>query len=177
MNRVFFRAEALPLPPWTKKAGDFVKKVLKTLKFTNWEVSVLFCDNKYIKSLNAQYRNKDEPTDVLSFNLGEIVDGRYLAGDIVVSLEAVNENARFFKVSEDEELRRLLVHGILHLSGEDHATNKAEESMLKTQEEILARLEGELMRPFGPRTERNGVDCPLPRAAGQPPNSVQENVP
>jgi len=146
MNRVFFRAEELPLPRWTKAAGSFVKKVLENLGLKNWEVSVLFCNNRYIKTLNSQYRNKDEPTDVLSFPLGETVAGgkgrasRYLAGDIVISLDALAENARLFRVSEDEELRRLLIHGILHLSGEDHATNKAEEPMLKTQENILAAL-------------------------------------
>ena len=143
MNRVFFRAEELPLPSWTKEAAGFVKNVLKTLRRTNWEVSILFCSNAYIKSLNARYRNKDEPTDVLAFPLGETVAGHYLAGDIVISLDALEESARFFKVSADEELRRLLVHGILHLSGEDHATNKAEESMLMTQEEILSLLAGE----------------------------------
>ena len=161
MNRVLFHAEELPLPSWTKKAGGFVKKVLEKLGRKNWEVSVLFCNNRYIKSLNAQYRNRDEPTDVLSFPLGEPPPGLkaevplrktvsgggrsscYLAGDIVISLDALEENARFFKVSEDEELRRLLIHGILHLTGEDHATNKAEEPMLKAQEEIFAALAGE----------------------------------
>ena len=140
MNRVLFRAEELPMPLYRKEAEGFIKRVLETLGHKNWEVSVLFCNNRYIKSLNAQYRNKDEATDVLSFPLGETIKGRYLAGDIVVSLDALEENARFFKVSADEELRRLLVHGILHLAGYDHATNKTGEPMLKTQEEILARL-------------------------------------
>ncbi|MCL2382458.1 MAG: rRNA maturation RNase YbeY [Treponema sp.] len=145
MNTVFFHAQDVPLPLWTKTAENFIKKVLKTLGRANWEVSVLFCGNKYIKSLNRQYRNKDEATDVLSFPQGETAarTGRYLAGDIVVSLNALEENVRFFNVSADEELRRLLVHGILHLCGEDHATNKPEEPMLKRQEEILARLAGE----------------------------------
>jgi len=150
MNQVFFRAEDVPMPSWTKEAGGFVKKVLKTIGRKNWEVSVLFCNNRYIKSLNAQYRNKDEATDVLSFPLGETVEGRYLAGDIVISLDALEENTRFFKVSADEELRRLLVHGILHLAGEDHATNKTEESMLKTQEEILTLLSGERVQEYVP---------------------------
>ena len=143
MNRVLFRAEELPMPSWTKEAGSFIRRVLDVLGVKNREVSVLFCNNRYIKSLNAQYRNRDEPTDVLSFPLGEAVPGGKgprPAGDIVVSLDALEENARFFKVSENEELRRLLVHGILHLSGYDHATNKPGEPMLKTQEEILARL-------------------------------------
>jgi probable rRNA maturation factor len=105
-------------------------------------VSVLFCSNRYIKSLNAQYRNKNEPTDVLSFTLGETTDGRYAAGDIAVSLDALEENVRLFGVTADEELRRLLVHGILHLAGYDHATNKVTEPMLQLQEDILSQLSG-----------------------------------
>ena len=138
MNKVFLRSEEITMPIWKKAAESYVKSVLEILYRKNWELSVLFCKNSFIKSLNAQYRNKDEPTDILSFPIGEKgPDGRFLAGDIVISLDALEENARFFKVSADEELRRLLVHGILHLSGKDHVTNETEEPMLKTQEEIL----------------------------------------
>jgi len=141
MNRVFFRSEEVPLPPWTRAAGSFIKSVLRKLNLKNWELSVLFCDNKYIKSLNAQYRNKNEATDVLSFPLGETgPSGQYLAGDIVVSLDALEENSRYFNVAKDEELRRLLIHGILHLSGADHVTNKDNEPMLQEQEALLAGL-------------------------------------
>ena len=144
MNRVLFSAEETALPPWTQAAENFIHKVLETLGLDNWELSVLFCNNRYIKSLNGQYRGRDEPTDVLSFPLGEkLPGGLYLAGDIAVSLEALEENARFFKVPEDEELRRLLIHGILHLSGADHSTNESGEPMLRTQEELLSRLRGE----------------------------------
>ena len=139
MNRVEFSAEEVPLPLWIKSAGIFIRSVLKNLKKDKWDLSVLFCNNSYIRSLNAKYRKKDEPTDVLSFPLGETSpSGRYLAGDIVVSLDALEENTGFFNVSGNEELRRLLVHGILHLAGEDHKTNGAFESMLKKQEEILS---------------------------------------
>jgi probable rRNA maturation factor len=141
MNRVFFNAEGITLPACTNAAGDFIKSVLDGLGRKNWELSVLFCDNSYIKSLNAQYRNKDEPTDILSFPLGEKEPGgRFLAGDIVISLDALEENTRFFKVSADEELRRLLIHGILHLAGYDHATNEAKEPMLQLQEKILCEF-------------------------------------
>ena len=149
MNRVFFRAEEIPMPLWTKAAGNYIRSVLETLGRKNWELSVLFCNNRFIKTLNARYRNKDEPTDVLSFPIGEAgPDGRFLAGDIVISLDALEENARFFKVSQDEELRRLLVHGILHLSGEEHSTNGAKEPMIKTQEKILAALALERIQEY-----------------------------
>ena len=151
MSKVFFRAEEIPLPLWTEAAKSFIQLVLETLGHKNWELSVLFCNNRYIKSLNLQYLNKDEATDVLSFPIGEKgPGGRFLAGDIVISLDALEENARFFKVSTDEELRRLLVHGILHLSGQDHATNGKEEPMLMTQEKILATLTSERIQEIIP---------------------------
>jgi len=147
MNRIFIRGEDLKLPPEAKNTGSFIKKVLKILNKNNWELSVLFCSNSYIKSLNERYRNKNEATDVLSFPMGfsreEIraesePEGPYMAGDIVISLDALEENTKFFGVSAEEELHRLLVHGILHLMGEDHTTNKTGEPMLLTQEKILA---------------------------------------
>ena len=141
MNQVFFRAEETPLPPWTKAAGLYAKKVMRKLKVKNWELSILLCDNKHIKTLNSRYRNKNEPTDILSFSDGAILPSeQMMAGDLVISLDALKENTRFYKVSEDEELRRLLIHGILHLAGKDHETNNAKEPMLVLQEEILANL-------------------------------------
>ncbi|MDR2397520.1 MAG: rRNA maturation RNase YbeY, partial [Spirochaetaceae bacterium] len=147
MNRIDIRAEGLPLPPWTASAQGFMLKVLKELKKDAWDLSVLFCDDKTIRHLNAQFRHTDEATDVLSFPLGETVEEagerRYVPGDISISLETLGENARYFQVSQDEELRRLLIHGTLHLAGWDHGTNDAEEPMLRLQEELLAALAGE----------------------------------
>ncbi|MDR0313491.1 MAG: rRNA maturation RNase YbeY [Treponema sp.] len=143
MNRVNFNAEEIPLPLWEKRAKTYVLKALKFLEKDRWDLSVLFCGNNCIRQLNNRYRNKDEATDVLSFALGETERGRYLSGDIVISLETLDENAKYFKVQPDEELRRLLVHGILHLSGMDHKTNKADEPMLQLQEKVLASLAGD----------------------------------
>jgi probable rRNA maturation factor len=149
MNRVEIGAEEVPLPPWSARANDFVLKVLDQLGRDRWDLSLLFCDNAYIRSLNARFRNSDESTDVLSFSQGgsyadeRTREQRFLAGDIVVSLETLAENAGYFQVSQDEELRRLLIHGILHLDGMDHQTNGGAEPMLKLQETILAELSGE----------------------------------
>jgi probable rRNA maturation factor len=144
MNRVAVNAEEVPLPPWTAELARYAEKALCCLGRDNWDLSVFLCGNRYIRSLNAQSRDRDEPTDVLSFALGTAVDDpqgqRYLPGDIVISLETLRENARYFQVSQDEELRRLLIHGILHLDGMDHLTNAETEPMLRLQEELLLRL-------------------------------------
>jgi probable rRNA maturation factor len=151
MNQAAIHAEKIPLPPWSGMARAYVLRILELLGKEGWELSVLFCNDAYIRSLNARYRRKDEATDVLSFPLGESAGGegesRFLPGDIVISLESLRENARYFEIPEDEELRRLLIHGILHLNGMDHATNEKTEPMLELQEKILADLAGESILP------------------------------
>jgi probable rRNA maturation factor len=149
MNRVEISAEEVPLPSWSAQANKFVLKVLDRLGRDRWDLSMLFCNDAYIRSLNARFRNRDESTDVLSFALGSSYadettgELRFLPGDIVVSLETLAENAGYFRVSQDEELRRLLIHGILHLDGMDHQTHGRAEPMLKLQEQILTELSGE----------------------------------
>jgi probable rRNA maturation factor len=149
MNKVTVNSEDYPLPSWSGDMCCFAVNVLEEIKRKNWELSILLCGDKTITKLNAQYRNMNEPTDILSFNLGETVqEGNktvYLPGDIVISLDTLRENAKYFKTSEDEELRRLLIHGILHLDGMNHETNGQSEPMLVLQEEILKKLEDKLI--------------------------------
>jgi probable rRNA maturation factor len=118
--------------------------LLAHLGKNNWDLSVVFCTDSDIRELNRQFRGKDEATDVLSFPLGESVeeDGerRYLPGDIVISLDTLAANAAYFNVDQNEELRRLLIHGVLHLDGMDHAGTSLSEPMLRIQETILASL-------------------------------------
>jgi len=153
MNHVSVNAEEVALPKWSASMSRFALKVLDEIKRDNWELSILLCGDKTITALNSQYRNKYEPTDILSFNLGETIQERgktvYLPGDLVISLDTLRENAKYFDAGEDEELRRLLIHGILHLHGMDHKTTDKEEPMLAFQEEILNRLKDERIFPAG----------------------------
>ena len=143
MNKVSLKAEEVPLPAWNKKAKTYINRILKYLKKDRWDISVLFCSDSRIKSLNHTFRKKNEPTDILTFTLGETDGGYYLPGDMAVSLETMTANAAYFNVTPDEELKRLLIHGVLHLDGMDHKTNGPAEPMLRLQEEILADLAGE----------------------------------
>jgi len=149
MNRVMVHASETELPKWVKALKSFALEVLLILKKDKWDLSILLCGDKTIKDLNKIYRGRDQATDILSFALDESRDfppdegrraGRHTPGDIVISLESMRENARRFQVSEDEELRRLLIHGILHLDGMDHKGNDEAEPMLQLQERILAKL-------------------------------------
>ena len=127
---------------------DFLCRVLEKLEKDKWEVSILFTGDAFIQKLNKEYRGKDEPTDVLSFAQVDNKEafpskgGRFYAGDIVISMETLAKNADYFGITMNEELKRLLVHGILHLSGMDHENNNPDQPMLVQQEKILNQFTG-----------------------------------
>jgi probable rRNA maturation factor len=147
VNRVEANAGEIPLPPWAEASVRFSLRTLGELGRDGWDLSILYCGDPYIRELNARYRGRDEATDILSFSRGPDFPGprrgQRAGGDIVISLDRLAENAGLFGVSMDEELRRLLIHGILHLDGMDHASNERTEPMLRLQEEILISLAGE----------------------------------
>lgn len=142
-NKIVVDTEgALENPSWIDNVEPFILKVLERLDIDNWEISILFCNDAFITDLNKKYRKIDAPTDVLSFEQGdEYIDEDdvtwYNAGDIVISIDSLQKNCEDYDVSLNEELKRLLVHGILHLNGFDHEDNSPEQDMLQFQEHFL----------------------------------------
>ena len=130
------------------------RAILATLKYEDLifgaEVSVTFCDNEYIKRLNAEFRNKDSATDVLSFPMydfddetdpTENPDGSISLGDIVISLERAKEQAAEIGNSFEREVAFLVIHSTLHLLGYDHERSKDdEEAQCLAQREIIESL-------------------------------------
>lgn len=145
-NAIFITVQDdCPAPEWLDKIQPFVMKVLEKLEYNGWEISVMFCKDPFIQELNKQYRELDMPTDVLSFEQGDVYvdeDDKewFAAGDIVISVDTLARNAQEFNVTMDEELKRLLIHGVLHLAGYDHSDNSPEQEMLKFQETILSNF-------------------------------------
>jgi len=147
MNRNEVRCSTIAIqnPDWASRAADFALLVLDSLQKRDWQLSLVFCDDDSMQRLNRDYRSIDSPTDVLSFPLGAVEPSKrgikkFIAGDVVISIEALERNSTDFSVSKDEELRRLIVHGILHLSGMDHEDNSPEQPMLVQQEDLLRKL-------------------------------------
>ena len=148
MNNIEITLERIDFPDWIESYRSYLYRLLDYLKISNWEISVLLCDGQMIKRLNKSYRNRDEVTDVLSFPQAEgddipAGDGPVPAGDIVIAVDRIEEQAREFGVSFIDELYRMSVHGVLHLAGHHHLTSDTEEPMLKLQEEILQQLSKE----------------------------------
>lgn len=153
-NRILISlGEDVTEPVWFNKVEPFIQTVLQKLNYDNEEISVLFCSDEFIKELNSQYRNIDSATDVLSFENGEEYEDEEglwkNVGDIAISLETLPKNAEYFEVDTNTELKRLIIHGILHLSGMDHGEEHIEKGVVPTdemlilQENLLADLSDE----------------------------------
>ena len=139
MNLVEIRAINVDNPIWMRELESFCLGVLKELGKSRWNVSVVLCDDSFVRELNGTYRGIYEPTDVLSFAQDTEIQSEdlHLAGDVIVSLETMKRNAHDLNTSEKDELKRLLVHGILHLAGMDHEEDATGGCMLDLQESIL----------------------------------------
>jgi probable rRNA maturation factor len=110
------------------------------------EVSITFVNNERIWEINREYRDKDAPTDVISFAMEELGEGEIemigadiprVLGDIIISIEKASEQAKEYGHSFLRELGFLTVHGFLHLLGYDHMTEDEEKEMFTLQKEIL----------------------------------------
>ena len=146
MNDVEVASAGIDDPDWLQGCKRFSKLVMEARCIDNWELSILLTDDSTIRQLNRHYRDMDVPTDVLSFSQDPdyatpVGRGKIPAGDIVISLETLSRNARVRLIPKEEELKRLLIHGILHLEGMDHEDQDSE--MIRLQEDILRQLKKE----------------------------------
>lgn len=102
------------------------ENVLNGEDVSNYDVSVIFVNDKYIVNLNKRFFNKVSTTDVISFNLSE--KGIEIEGEIYINIDIINGQAEYYSVSFEEEMKRLVIHGLLHLVGyKDNRKNQKEE--------------------------------------------------
>lgn len=119
---------------------DFEKiiKDVETLD-SNAEIALILVDIDEIHKINKEYRHKDYPTDVISFESDDEEDENY-HGEIFLCVDKVYEQAKLYEHSNEREFAFLLVHGVLHLHGYDHMTEEDEKVMFAKQDEILNKL-------------------------------------
>lgn len=118
-----------------------VIKILKTLDCADKEISLSFVDDEKIKQLNKQYLGKNKATNVLSFSL---LEGEYgninpqILGDVIISVETAQRDALYGKLTVDQEIDFLIIHGILHLLGYNHEkTTEKETKKMRQKEKVL----------------------------------------
>jgi probable rRNA maturation factor len=120
------------------KLKKLLEHILKEEKVQAGDIGVIFVDDEYIQDLNRKFLQRDRPTDVLSFPLTE--EGSALTeGEIYVSLDRAAEQAQDFKVSFENELFRLVVHGLLHLLGYRDDSPTEERIMSRRVEHYLPK--------------------------------------
>lgn len=123
----------------SKLLSKIAHRALEVLGLSKVELSIALVSDAQIKRLNKLYRNKDKPTDVLSFPIGEKVNGWLILGDIVISVDTARRQAQELGYSLEEELKRLLVHGLVHLLGYDHELEGEEEKKFFELEEFVLK--------------------------------------
>ncbi len=98
-------------------------------------LNYLFCDDSYLINVDRTYLNHDTYTDIITF---DYVEGNVVSGDILISVERVRENATLFNSSFEQELRRVIIHGVLHLLGQADKTDEDAAEMRRKEESALA---------------------------------------
>lgn len=117
------------------------QKIIQFLRQDQAELSIALVGDREIRKLNAGYRHKDEPTDVLSFPAGDALpSGPRLLGDVVISVERAEKQASERKRTLAQEIESLLIHGILHLLGYDHERTREEARVMRALERKVARF-------------------------------------
>lgn len=138
-ERVLLREEGTAMGAgWATMMEEDARALLDAAGLDDDEqLSLTLCDDPYIQKLNREWRKIDKPTDVLSFPM----DDEQLLGDLVISLDTAQRQAEERQHTARDELRVLMVHGILHLLGYDHETTREEyDEMRAAERKLLNRL-------------------------------------
>jgi probable rRNA maturation factor len=114
--------------------SSWISNVILSENKTEGEISYIFCNDEYLLDLNIKHLNHDTLTDIISFDYSV---GNEIHGDIYISIERVRENAIDYNVSFEEELNRVMVHGILHYSGYKDKSELDEQVMRAKEDEKI----------------------------------------
>lgn len=133
---ISFTSESVKFSPKQKtKLKNWVETVIKKEKKIPAAVNYVFSDDKFLLKLNIQFLKHDSYTDIITFDYNE---GKKIAGDIFISIDRVKDNAKKFKVKAEEELLRVMIHGVLHLCGYKDKSKIDKTEIRKKEDAALA---------------------------------------
>lgn len=113
---------------------DWINRVIVSEGFSAGQIDYVFCSDDYLLELNKEYLNHDTFTDIITFDYR---DGNTISGDIFISTDRVEENAKKYDVAFSNELRRVMSHGVLHLAGFGDKSNEEKRIMREKEEEKI----------------------------------------
>ena len=114
----------------------WIEKTIETEGATLGAVSYIFCSDDYLHQMNVEYLNHDTLTDVITFPYND----NPIEGDIFISIDRVKDNAQDLAVAFDDELHRVMIHGVLHLCGYSDKTDEQKAEMRQKEDEYLKKL-------------------------------------
>jgi rRNA maturation RNase YbeY len=120
-----------------EKTSNWIKKTIEKEGFDLGEINYIFCDDIYLHKINVEFLSHDTLTDIISF---DYTIGKEINGDIFISTERVEENAKKFNITFQEELHRVIIHGVLHYIGFKDKTEKEKKEMRAKENEYLELL-------------------------------------
>jgi len=113
---------------------DWISRLIKSENKKEGEISYVFCDDEYLHNINVQYLQHDTLTDIISFDYSV---GNEINGDIFISVERVQDNAKDFGVPFEEEILRVMAHGVLHYCGYKDKSPEEEQIMREKENEKI----------------------------------------
>ena len=131
------------LPLYKKYISNSVNQTFKKVKFSSKNeisISFLLTSNSDIKLLNQRYRNKNKPTNVLSFPMNEQIENKNYLGDVVIACEKIIEESSEQNIKKYEYLSKMTIHGVLHLLGYKHDTESQFNKMNSIEKKILKEI-------------------------------------
>ncbi|WP_298140700.1 rRNA maturation RNase YbeY [Flavobacterium sp.] len=120
--------------PNEEQFSSWISKVILSESKKEGDINYVFCDDEYILEINKQYLQHDYYTDIISFDYSV---GNELHGDVFVSIDRVRENATDFKTTFEEELKRVIIHGVLHYCGYKDKSIEDEQLMRQKEDEKI----------------------------------------
>lgn len=137
MEHISYTSEAGFKLSNSKHITQWLLTVISDEGKTLGEVAYIFCDDNYLHKMNVEYLDHDTLTDIITF---DYTSGNIVSGDVFISVERVEENAKKFDVSFEKELSRVMVHGILHLLGYKDKT-ESEKTEMRNKEDFYLSLQ------------------------------------
>lgn len=120
-----------------KEISKWISNVIISERFKEGDINYVFCNDDYLLKLNKEFLNHDTLTDIISFDNSL---GKILHGDIFISIERVIENAKKFKVTFQEEIHRVIIHGVLHYCGYNDKTEEDTKIMRDKENFYISQL-------------------------------------
>ncbi len=114
--------------------SDWITRIIRSEGSVLGNLNYIFCDDNYLSQINLQYLNHDTLTDIITFDYSEEA---IIAGDIFISIDRVKENAQDYNVTLEEELNRVMSHGVLHLLGYKDKTESEKNLMREKENEMI----------------------------------------